>query len=154
MNFFQLHFPCEIFFVYFAKQPIVWCFANKANYVIIQIKNSSTNQPAILVIFYAQANLFRSVWNSFEPHWRKNMEYFDEYDVYNFDKAATSISNSRKGRTKREAKLNTNRPNPGGHERKVTEKLKNTEKKRNCRNGPRTKWSMNTSGNTEVVEWP
>lgn len=67
------------------------------------------------------------------------MEYFDEYDYYNFDQAATSISNSRKGRTKREAKLNTNRPNPGGHERKVTQKLRNTEKKRILTKGPRTK---------------
>jgi len=67
------------------------------------------------------------------------MEYFDEYEHYNFDQVATSLSNSRKGRTKREAKLNTNRPNPGGHERKVTEKLRNTEKKRILTKGPRTK---------------
>lgn len=36
---------------------------------------------------------------------------------------------SRKGRSKKEASDNTNRPNPGGHERKLVEKLQNTEKK-------------------------
>ena len=67
------------------------------------------------------------------------MEYFDEYDNYNFDPVANAVSTSRKGRTKREANLNTNRPNPGGHERKVTEKLRNTEKNRNVVKGPRSK---------------
>ncbi|KAF3814149.1 hypothetical protein GH733_018181 [Mirounga leonina] len=36
----------------------------------------------------------------------------------------------RKGRTKREAATNTNRPNPGGHERKLVTKLQNTERKK------------------------
>ncbi|XDV13419.1 hypothetical protein PO909_001823 [Leuciscus waleckii] len=36
---------------------------------------------------------------------------------------------TRKGRTKKEASCNTNRPNPGGHERKIVAKLQNTEKK-------------------------
>lgn len=36
---------------------------------------------------------------------------------------------ARKGRTKKEASENTNRHNPGGHERKITEKLQNSEKK-------------------------
>lgn len=36
---------------------------------------------------------------------------------------------SRKGRTKKEASENTNRQNPAGHERKITEKLQNAEKK-------------------------
>ncbi|KAG1967585.1 nuclear protein 1b [Pimephales promelas] len=36
---------------------------------------------------------------------------------------------TRKGRTKKEASCNTNRPNPGGHERKIVEKLQNAEKK-------------------------
>lgn len=36
---------------------------------------------------------------------------------------------SRKGRTKKEASCNTNRPNPAGHERKILEKLQNAEKK-------------------------
>lgn len=56
--------------------------------------------------------------------------YLDEYDYYNFDPASTSVSHSRKGRSKKEASLNTNRPNPAGHERKVLTKLQNTEKKR------------------------
>uniref|UniRef100_A0A671Q6E8 Uncharacterized protein n=1 Tax=Sinocyclocheilus anshuiensis TaxID=1608454 RepID=A0A671Q6E8_9TELE len=34
----------------------------------------------------------------------------------------------RKGRTKKEASCNTNRPNPAGHERKIVEKLQNAEK--------------------------
>lgn len=58
-------------------------------------------------------------------------EYFlDEYDYYNFDPVATVVSHSRKGRSKKEASLNTNRPNPAGHERKVLTKLQNTERKR------------------------
>ena len=36
---------------------------------------------------------------------------------------------ARKGRTKKEASDNTNRPNPAGHERKIVEKLQNSEKK-------------------------
>lgn len=36
---------------------------------------------------------------------------------------------ARKGRTKKEASENTNRQNPSGHERKITEKLQNSEKK-------------------------
>lgn len=60
-----------------------------------------------------------------------NIEYYlDEYDHYNFDPVATTLSHSRKGRSKKEARLNTNRPNPAGHERKVLTKLQNTEKKR------------------------
>lgn len=60
-----------------------------------------------------------------------HIEYFlDEYDYYNFDPAATMVNQSRKGRSKKEASLNTNRPNPAGHERKVLTKLQNTEKKR------------------------
>ena len=35
---------------------------------------------------------------------------------------------SGKQRSKREAELNTNRPNPGGHERKILTKLMNAEK--------------------------
>jgi len=60
-----------------------------------------------------------------------NIEYYlDEYDYYNFDPVATAVSHSRKGRSKKEASLNTNRHNPAGHERKVLTKLQNTEKKR------------------------
>lgn len=70
---------------------------------------------------------------------REAMEYFDEYDYYNFDHVATAVSNSRKGRSKREATQNTNRPNPAGHERKITEKLRNTEKNKILAKGPRSK---------------
>lgn len=56
-------------------------------------------------------------------------QYFDEYDYYNFDRKVVEVQ-TRKGRTKREASLNTNRPNPAGHERKVLQKYMNTEKNR------------------------
>lgn len=36
---------------------------------------------------------------------------------------------ARKGRTKKEASDNTNRHNPAGHERKIVEKLQNSDKK-------------------------
>ncbi|KAL2766289.1 nuclear protein 1 isoform b, partial [Daubentonia madagascariensis] len=36
----------------------------------------------------------------------------------------------RKGRTKKEAATNTNRPSPGGHERKLVTKLQNSERKK------------------------
>lgn len=56
--------------------------------------------------------------------------YMDEYDYYNFDRVATNLRHSRKGRSKKEASLNTNRPNPAGHERKLLTKLQNTERKK------------------------
>uniref|UniRef100_A0A8D2IVH5 Nuclear protein 1 n=1 Tax=Varanus komodoensis TaxID=61221 RepID=A0A8D2IVH5_VARKO len=37
---------------------------------------------------------------------------------------------SRKGRSKKEAEDHTNRPSPGGHERKIVLKLQRTEAKR------------------------
>ena len=53
-----------------------------------------------------------------------NIEYYlDEYDYYNFDPALITVSHSRKGRSKREASLNTIlRPCPAGHEKKVLRK--------------------------------
>lgn len=65
-----------------------------------------------------------------------NIEYYlDEYDYYNFDPALITVSHSRKGRSKREASLNTIlRPCPAGHERKMLSKLQNTEKKRKAMN--------------------
>ncbi|TKS91217.1 Nuclear protein 1 [Collichthys lucidus] len=55
-------------------------------------------------------------------------EYYDQYEYYNLtDKYAEG--SSRKGRTKKEACENTNRHNPSGHERKLVEKLQNSEKK-------------------------
>lgn len=38
-------------------------------------------------------------------------------------------ASARKGRSKKEASDNTNRPSPSGHERKLVEKLQNSEKK-------------------------
>ncbi|XP_036408455.1 nuclear protein 1b [Megalops cyprinoides] len=65
----------------------------------------------------------------------KNMEpttfehrYYDEYEYYNLTDRYCGGA-SRKGRTKREACCNTNRPNPAGHERKIAEKLRNAERR-------------------------
>uniref|UniRef100_A0A670Z8F6 Uncharacterized protein n=1 Tax=Pseudonaja textilis TaxID=8673 RepID=A0A670Z8F6_PSETE len=41
-----------------------------------------------------------------------------------------ACGSSRKGRSKKEAEDHTNRPNPGGHERKIVLKLQRTEQKR------------------------
>ncbi|KAM6905630.1 nuclear protein 1b [Xenentodon cancila] len=55
-------------------------------------------------------------------------EYYDEYDYYSLtDKYAEG--SARKGKTKKEASENTNRHVPAGHERKIVEKLQNSEKK-------------------------
>lgn len=56
--------------------------------------------------------------------------HLDQYDYYSFDPRLNTVGHSRKGRTKREASLNTNRPNPCGHERKVMVKLQNMERRR------------------------
>ncbi|XP_006877096.1 PREDICTED: nuclear protein 1 [Chrysochloris asiatica] len=50
----------------------------------------------------------------------------DEYDLYSLTPSYLG-GRGRKGRTKREAAANTNRPNPGGHERKLVTKLQNAE---------------------------
>ena len=72
-------------------------------------------------------------------------QYEDEYDHYNYDQVkylllstklrdhhnqgkAMNSGHSGKQRTKKEAEMNTNRHNPGGHERKITTKLINMEK--------------------------
>uniref|UniRef100_G3PQA9 Nuclear protein 1b n=1 Tax=Gasterosteus aculeatus TaxID=69293 RepID=G3PQA9_GASAC len=53
-------------------------------------------------------------------------ENYDQYEYYNLsDKYAES--SARKGRTKKEASDNTNRPSPSGHERKLVEKLQNLD---------------------------
>ncbi|ESO10583.1 hypothetical protein HELRODRAFT_96898 [Helobdella robusta] len=51
----------------------------------------------------------------------------DEYESYNYehDKHMSS-GKSGKGRTKKEAEMNTNRPDPGGHTRKTVTKLMNS----------------------------
>ncbi|KAM8845322.1 nuclear protein 1b isoform 1-T1 [Spinachia spinachia] len=56
-------------------------------------------------------------------------ENYDQYEYYNLsDKYAEG--STRKGRTKKEASDNTNRPSPCGHERKLAEKLQNMEEKK------------------------
>ena len=70
--------------------------------------------------------------------------YFDEYDYYSFDPKVVEPS-SRKGRTKTEARMNTNRPNPAGHERKVTAKFVNTEHNRR----KTVKWSPSWNDETD-----
>ncbi|XP_034991671.1 nuclear protein 1 [Zootoca vivipara] len=57
------------------------------------------------------------------------VEYFDQYDFYSLTDRYSSGS-SRKGRSKKEAEDHTNRPSPGGHERKIVVKLQRTEQKR------------------------
>ncbi|XP_077413565.1 nuclear protein 1b [Vanacampus margaritifer] len=56
-------------------------------------------------------------------------QYYDQYDYYNLSDKYTEGA-SRKGRTKKEASDNTNRHNPTGHERKIVEKLQNSDKKK------------------------
>ncbi|XP_005405231.1 PREDICTED: nuclear protein 1 [Chinchilla lanigera] len=53
----------------------------------------------------------------------------DEYDQYSLAHPFVA-GGGRKGRTKREAAANTNRPSPGGHERKLVTKFQNSEKKK------------------------
>merc|ERR1711892_438618 len=57
--------------------------------------------------------------------------HLDEFEHYNYDpdqdKAMLS-GHSGKQRSKKEAEQNTNRHNPGGHERKIVNKLMNAEK--------------------------
>uniref|UniRef100_K9IXU8 Putative dna-binding nuclear protein p8 n=1 Tax=Desmodus rotundus TaxID=9430 RepID=K9IXU8_DESRO len=53
----------------------------------------------------------------------------DEYDLYSLAHSYLGVG-GRKGRTKREAAANTNRPSPGGHERKLVTKLQNMERKK------------------------
>ena len=75
-------------------------------------------------------------------------ENFDEYEHYNYDQDKAIMSGhsgeyeadremigglmincvTGKQRSKKEAEMNTNRHNPGGHERKITTKLINMEK--------------------------
>lgn len=53
----------------------------------------------------------------------------DEYDQYSLAHPCV-VGGGRKGRTKREAAANTNRPSPGGHERKLLTKFQNSERKK------------------------
>jgi len=55
--------------------------------------------------------------------------HFDKYEHYNFDQDKAIFSgHSGKQRSKKEAAQNTNHHNPGGHERKIVNKLMNAEK--------------------------
>merc|ERR1711872_1053914 len=61
-------------------------------------------------------------------------EHFDEFEHYNFDQdKAMRSGHSGKQRTKKEASMNTNKHNPGGHERKIVTKLMNAEKNNQTR---------------------
>nr|XP_003928763.1 nuclear protein 1 [Saimiri boliviensis boliviensis] len=53
----------------------------------------------------------------------------DESDLYSLAHSYLG-GGGRKGRSKREAAANTNRPSPGGHERKLVTKLQNSERKK------------------------
>ena len=56
-------------------------------------------------------------------------QYEDKYEHYNYDQDKAMMSgHSGKQRSKKEAEMNTNRHNAGGHERKITTKLQNMEK--------------------------
>merc|ERR1712024_421888 len=60
---------------------------------------------------------------------RMSEAHFDEFEHYNFDQdKAMRSGHSGKQRTKKEASINTNKHNPGGHERKIVTKLMNAEK--------------------------
>ena len=93
-------------------------------------------------------------------------EHFDEFEHYNFDqeKAMNSGHSGElnfvryqwnyclcpgKQRTKKEAEQNTNRHNPGGHERKITTKLMNMEK--NQKDVTKYKWNAIIAPYTLVV---
>ncbi|XP_072272198.1 nuclear protein 2 [Pyxicephalus adspersus] len=55
-------------------------------------------------------------------------DHYDEYDYYNLQEYGCGTGG--KGRTKKEIEQNGNRPVPAGHERKIVEKLHNSELKR------------------------
>ncbi|XP_038619132.1 nuclear protein 1 isoform X2 [Tachyglossus aculeatus] len=54
----------------------------------------------------------------------------EEEDYLALDELYNLGGGARKGRSKKEAAVNTNRPSPGGHERKLVTKLQNMEKKK------------------------
>ncbi|KAM4026339.1 nuclear protein 1 [Anomaloglossus baeobatrachus] len=63
------------------------------------------------------------------------VRYYDDYDYYNLTDRYSLTAAARKGRTKKEARENTNKENPGGHERKIVEKMQKTETKRKSKPG-------------------
>nr|XP_005549606.2 nuclear protein 2 [Macaca fascicularis]XP_014988945.2 nuclear protein 2 [Macaca mulatta] len=60
-------------------------------------------------------------------------ELYDCLDYYYLRDFPASGAGRSKGRTRREQALRTNRPAPGGHERKVLQKLLNGQRKRRQR---------------------
>ncbi|XP_038200406.1 nuclear protein 1 [Arvicola amphibius] len=59
-------------------------------------------------------------------------DILDECDHYSLTHSYVA-GGARKGRTKREAAAHTNRPSPGGHERKLLTKFQNSERKKTWR---------------------
>ncbi|XP_074120075.1 nuclear protein 2 [Sminthopsis crassicaudata] len=57
-------------------------------------------------------------------------EHYDCYDYYNLRESPLRGPGWSKGRTRRERELRTNRPVPAGHERKIAQKLYNSQRKR------------------------
>lgn len=55
-------------------------------------------------------------------------DHYDQYEYYNMKEYGCGAGG--KGRTKKEIELNGNRHVPAGHERKIEEKLHNSEMKR------------------------
>ena len=103
----------------------------KANYTEVQ-QHSKTKQekPRNLVQTHAGATNKQNIMKVKQSLFTANTamdKYFDEYDHYNFDRKFVEPQ-TRKGRSKRESEMNTNRHVPAGHERKVSQKLQNAEK--------------------------
>merc|ERR1712059_35107 len=97
-----------------------------------------TQQPTQGVIAtLSQCTAYIHTWvHSQQPNIPVTMSeaHFDEFEHYNFDQdKAMNSGHSGKQRTKKEASMNTNKHNPGGHERKIVTKLMNAEKNNQTR---------------------
>ncbi|XP_004474021.1 nuclear protein 2 [Dasypus novemcinctus] len=78
------------------------------------------------------------------PRVSSEEERYDCLDYYYLRDFPASGAGRSKGRTRRERELRTNRPVPGGHERKIAQKLLNSQRKRRQRQlqpRPRTRLS-------------
>ncbi|KAJ6215538.1 hypothetical protein RDWZM_010038 [Blomia tropicalis] len=63
----------------------------------------------------------------------------DQYDYYTFDHDKHMFSGrSGKQRSKRESAVHTNRFDPNGHSRKISTKIRNTERNRTSSNSSKT----------------
>ncbi|KAM5328461.1 nuclear protein 2 [Glossophaga mutica] len=67
------------------------------------------------------------------PRVNSEEELYDCLDYYYLRDFPACGAGHSKGRTRRERELRTNRPVPGGHERKITQKLLNSQRKRRQR---------------------